>query len=155
MSQNPNPTEPPRPNFPAPGYRPRGQYAPAPKPKNNRWWLIGGAVALMAVGFGMGQAAAADDAADAPAAETVTKTETRDVEVTNPSCIEALDAADTLTEHFGEALDISADAIGNAAAFDWDAVDGNTAELEELTPKVTDARSDYDAASISCRAGAE
>ena len=151
MSQNPNPTEPPRPNFPAPEYRPRAHHVPAPKPKNNRWWRIGGAVAHMAVGFGMGQAAAAEDAAEAPEAETVTET----VETTNPSCIEALDAADELTGYFGEALDISADAIGNAAAFDWDAVDGNTAELEELTPKVTDARSDYDAASLSCRAGAE
>lgn len=137
-------TYPQNPNVPP--LPPTPPVVPKPKKKRNPW-MIAVLIGLPVLGFGMGQAAAGGPP------ETVTETET--VEVTNPACVEALDAADTMIENMGEALDISSDAMGHVTSFDWTALDEDTRKLEDLTPVVAQAREDYDVAAVTCRVSAE
>lgn len=137
------------------------QFAPM-KPKKDKkkiWLIAGGALVLMSLGFGMGQSAAGEESstppvqAEAPEVKTETKTVTEEVEVekTPQSCIDALDYGDELIGYFSEALESAADSMGYAMDFDWDSLDGETAKLEKLTPKVEEARSNYDTAAAECR----
>lgn len=118
------------------------------------------AVIIPVLAFIIGAGIATAGASTAPAevaepevrTETVTETETVEVETTPDACVDALNAADDLTEYFGEAIVSAADSVGYAGTFDSDALDAETKKLEELTPKIEDARAEYDLASIECRA---
>lgn len=72
---------------------------------------------------------------------------------TPQACIDALDKADELHTQFGDALDISSDAIGHAASFDSYALEQDTARIEDMTPDVQANRLAYDTAAAECRAG--
>lgn len=87
--------------------------------------------------------------------ETETVTETKTVEKTPQACIDALDSSDSIMRMMGEALDIAGDAMMDAVALDWDALDEKSTQLEQLTPKVEDERTAYDTASTECRASVE
>lgn len=69
------------------------------------------------------------------------------------ACIDALDKADELHGQFGDALDISSDAIGHAASLDSYALEQDTARIEDMTPDVQANRLAYDTAAEECRAG--
>jgi ribosomal protein S5 len=109
--------------------------------------LILATIAAAVLGFGVGTSGSGE-AAPAPKAKTVTET----VEVIPEACTEALAAADVLIDLAAEGMGVAADGFFAASNFDVAGITEVTAKLDVLTPQVTAARADYDAATAECTA---
>lgn len=68
------------------------------------------------------------------------------------SCMEALEYADELTDHTGELGDLAGESIEAAAAWDADALDALTVEVEDLRVRWDETLAAYESAAESCRA---
>lgn len=145
-------------------------HTPAKKPR--RWVkptaLTAGFLATAFVGIGIGAAGSSDATATPAPAPTVTETaepvvETVVEEVTPQSCIDAIDAADTVIDDLGtlgltiaEYIEIIPDAYEAGLYADDTAAAQVMADMEDLNARVEgmgieSSRADYDAAVISCR----
>lgn len=114
-----------------------------------------GYVAVLILGVAMG-ASTGDEAttADAPEPEVVTETETvtEEVEVTPPSCLDALDATEVmLNDGVVPTIEAAQASYQALAAFDPVAMESALTDLESVNAEVEGLVADYAAAAVECR----
>lgn len=137
-------------NEPQQAPQPTVEPTPTQQPKKRRTWLwILAIIAAFSVGAAIGGTSNSTDTAE-PATKTVTKTET--VEKTPQACLDALDASERLVHQVMIPFtDSVVEMFNAAAAFNFDAMNTESAKVDKLSSKATSIISQYNAAADECR----
>lgn len=74
-----------------------------------------------------------------------------EVSTVHPACLEALDAVDPIVNSLGRGLELSAEAIHAAGAWDVDRLDEISDKVDRESKRTREARATFDGLAETCR----